>query len=139
VNRQTGCTQFAAQVVVLANILMNPTLESAEQDIQLVTDSISIYKGYFGRMPCLFYDSMNIIIDDIRSHLAPIIQNNITKKQFEMASIGFDLAADGSGTIDIGDVLPGFEYDESQFSIFGLDTFNAVSFGEDSSVSFLSA
>lgn len=82
---------------------------------------------------------MNIIIDDIRSRLAPIIQNSISNKQFEMASIGFDLTTGGSGMIDIGDILPGFEYDESQFSIFGLDTFNTSSFGDGGAIPFLSA
>ncbi|OAL23462.1 hypothetical protein AYO22_06512 [Fonsecaea multimorphosa] len=123
---QCICAHFSGLVVLLADI-SNPDSPRGfqVQDLTLVTTSLEIYDQQFEGVRSTIYESLKIIVEDLRINAAKVVDKVLLEPSDEQEStVSTTGCRRGTNMFPNYDILPEFGYHEEQamgFEMFEMD------------------
>lgn len=137
-HRQSKCAHFSGLIILLGNILNHPEQTTNFGDLQMVVASINLYDRLLDGTYSRVYESLKLIIEDLRKSALKAIDEAQSESFGESGGIGHVAAAGREPYLFFDDdVLPEFMYYDGQAGIFEFDEFPNPPLQEDDILSFL--
>lgn len=113
-------------IILLADIIIHPSIATKSQDLRLVKASKQKYDQFLGDSPSHLHESLNLIIDDLLQRAGSYLDDD----NIDYSGNAFSLEMDSSEML-LSNSLPELSYEDIQAMNFGFPGFMSPQINEE--------